>query len=980
MTTHWRHFGRSGRAATLFLLILAAPVLAQSPSTGAVRGLATDATGEPLADALVTLLAGETGVARQAMSDRDGVFRFPFAGAGEYELFVERIGFTPVRLQGLVVEAGRTLRLETALRAAPSAAVSVDTLVVQARSTARFGGSERVAMDLGLMPAPRMALPDLARGSVRVAADGSSEGLPGMFGGASLDGVLFRAVRHPDAPAGGLATSPLSSMGLARGEAVTNAVDVEWGRAGGGVIAGATRVGGPRSNLAASLLVAPGAMSLASAEVTGNESALSLLGSASWSGPVLGDSARAGAGVTLRRLEVPTAAAWPATPVATSLAGSLGEAGARYVRAEPAAENSAAGWAALDWMLGQSHRILLSGHAGTASTVPLMGSTPFGAAAATDVAGSASLRSAIGRSVTNDLRVSLTHSERDADTEFATPAAWLATEAIAFGGSTVPARSVETTVGVSNAVQLSRGAAGLKLGVDLSRSAHTHQHRRADAGIYHFGDVASFSSRRGALVRTEGPAPAASWGTPRPALFAQLALPAGNGVEVVMGVRADREAVPSGNVQSDTAWLRQTGIDNTAAPRASWNAAPRVGIHWDVDNAGRWIVSAGGGLFFDRIDPLLLADWQINDGSGTVRRVVGDVPWPSPGVAAGITARSLTVLAPDFVPPRTGRATGSISHILSAATSVSISGTVRRTDNLPRRTDLNLLPLPAFRDQHGRGVFGTPVQLGGLLAAQPGTGRRFDSHDEVAGITADGWSDFWGLELGVEHEPSPRLGLVARYAYGQARDNWVGAATGGWLATLPAGFDGSSAWAEGPSDFDVPHRLAAGVRVAGPAGTSFGLLYGFQSGRPFTPGYRAGVDAAATGFTGPEPAFVDAALPGMDELIRQWPCLQASSGRFAARNACRAAASHSVDATIGAALFRGTGRSASLVLELVDLLESRQRVPDAALLLVDPARQLQTDLAARTVNVPLLVNPGFGEPLPQRYPGRMLRLGVELNW
>jgi hypothetical protein len=186
--------------------------------------------------------------------------------------------------------------------------------------------------------------------------------------------------------------------------------------------------------------------------------------------------------------------------------------------------------------------------------------------------------------------------------------------------------------------------------------------------------------------------------------------------------------------------------------------------------------------------------------------------------------------------------------------------------------------------------------------------------------------------------------------------------------------------ADGPSDFDVPHRLVAGGTFRGPMGLRASALYRGESGRPFTPGFRAGVDADADGHAGNEVAFIDASLPGVAEVMAAHPCLQSSTGRFAARNSCRAAAVHTIDLSVGADLVRRGGTSIGLVAELVDMLGAHRRMPDSALYLIDESRQLTRDAAARTVNVPLIANPDFGAALPQRYPGRMLRLGVEVNW
>jgi hypothetical protein len=312
-----------------------------------------------------------------------------------------------------------------------------------------------------------------------------------------------------------------------------------------------------------------------------------------------------------------------------------------------------------------------------------------------------------------------------------------------------------------------------------------------------------------------------------------------------------------------------------------------------------------------------------------------------------------------------------------------MSGALRRTENLPRRTDLNLLQLPVARDQYNRAVFGTLTQQRGALAAQPGSNRRFQpnpEYEEVAGISADGRSEYWGITVGIEHELTTGAGFLARYTYGSTTDNWFAAREGGWTVPLPQRLDTGGDWADGTSDFDAPHRAVAGLVLSGPFGSNVSAVYRFQSGRPFTPGYRAGVDANGDGVARHDPAFVDASFPGMNDLLNEWPCLRDSSGRIAVRNSCRGEATHALDLSVGVRLLRIGNTAASIIVDAFDLLESESAQPDAALFLIDPSGTLTADPVARTVNVPLLLNPDFGSELVRPHAGRKIRLGFSLNW
>jgi hypothetical protein len=118
----------------------------------------------------------------------------------------------------------------------------------------------------------------------------------------------------------------------------------------------------------------------------------------------------------------------------------------------------------------------------------------------------------------------------------------------------------------------------------------------------------------------------------------------------------------------------------------------------------------------------------------------------------------------------------------------------------------------------------------------------------------------------------------------------------------------------------------------------------------------------------------------MDALISSWSCLRTSAGRFAERNACRTSVVHGLDINLTVPLIRFTSGAASLRLDVFDVLESSRDVPDAALYLIDPAADLVVDPVARTVTLPLIANERFGEPLPDRHSGRIVRVGFSINW
>jgi Carboxypeptidase regulatory-like domain len=84
------------RGACLCFILLASFVLAYGQSNTSLRGVITDPTGAVIPGAVVSLTNGATGFRRQSLSSEDGVYQFLQASPGNYQVTVEKAGFTTV--------------------------------------------------------------------------------------------------------------------------------------------------------------------------------------------------------------------------------------------------------------------------------------------------------------------------------------------------------------------------------------------------------------------------------------------------------------------------------------------------------------------------------------------------------------------------------------------------------------------------------------------------------------------------------------------------------------------------------------------------------------------------------------------------------------------------------------------------------------------------------------------------------------------
>jgi hypothetical protein len=253
----------------------------------------------------------------------------------------------------------------------------------------------------------------------------------------------------------------------------------------------------------------------------------------------------------------------------------------------------------------------------------------------------------------------------------------------------------------------------------------------------------------------------------------------------------------------------------------------------------------------------------------------------------------------------------------------------------------------------------------------------------VSALDPDGYSDYRGVTLGLEHPMGRFVRVSAAYTYSETSDNWLGGSYGGPYAELSPFPDSlaTTDWADSRSDLDVPHRLAVGLELAplGPRGFSLAALYRYRSGLPFTPGFAPGLDVNGDGSAN-DPAYVDDALPGMADVLAAWPCLRSQVGRFSERNACRDRDHRSLDLRLGLGPVTMGGHPVEIWIEATNLLEPEEAIRDRALYLVDAAAPLVTDPATGRVTVPLAVNPRFGMPIGYRGTGRTLWFGLRVGY
>jgi hypothetical protein len=655
------------------------------------------------------------------------------------------------------------------------------------------------------------------------------------------------------------------------------------------------------------------------------------------------------------------------------------------------------GFGRIDWRLSGDHYLRVGATAGATSD-GVDGMIPERAPYATAVEGSelgasATLSSRLGRSVGHELRMGFDRADRDysasdpAGLAGAAAATLIASGPLGLGDRPgAPRSTVQSTMRLSSALHLGGAIHRVKLGVELGRSSYESTFDAASSNRFVFADLDEFAAGQGLFTGFQGSALGTSFTVPAAALFLQDTWTPIAGVSLLAGLRWDTERLPTSEIQLNDGWLERTGIDNRDAPESVGGFSPRAALTWDVGQRHEWVVRASGGAHVGRLLPELVSQSLSLDAGLAVSRGVGDMgSWPAAPAAdvAPVIGTRLAILDPDARAPRTTRGSAGVSRYLGAGTSLHLSGTVRRTDFLPRRSDLNLMDEPLFEDQYGRPVYGDLEMTGGLLGAAGVSNRRFVDVERVDLTSTDGWSEYRAVTAAIERTASVGLTLLGSYTFSSTRDNWSSRFP---LEGAIDPFPGDSAlagWTESTSDLDAPHRAVLGAQLRLPAVPALSLagVYRFRSGLPFTPGFGRAIDANGDGFRGNDPAYVDGGIAGMDELFGEFSCLREQQGGFAERNSCRGEARQSLDLRLAFQLSAGDRLAGELFVDGLDLVRSGGGdYPDPALYMLDPAGLLERDAAAGSVTVPLVVNPRFGEPLAGTAPGRTLRIGVRINY
>jgi hypothetical protein len=927
-------------------LALTGVAQAQSLTFGQLEGVVRDGARRVVANAEVRVEDRSSGAVRFTLTARDGSFRFVSLPAGRYDVSVEALGYRPVVHLDIDVGAGREALLEPVIRVAAPPVTTIDT--VQRRGDHSSSSDWLVERGYADLVGTRRLIGEVA-GLSTIADQNSIEGLPWRYTEAMVEGSRVAYVGAPGGLGTDGATLALPTRAFSAARIGGLGYDVEVGGSGVGVAATSQRGGRVPTTR---IITEGGTANLGAAFAA--------------SGPIQGDTAQVSFGADYQRSTLA-----PLDSVAEN---------------DERTDERVSAFGRLDWQPGDRIAITARASGSRYTSAGAAEQVGLGAAfgneyEAIGLQAGVNIHARLSQKVATEWRLSSEIGDATGRGAGGLPRTFTATGSelgSAIGGPFEDSRSTSRITGL---LHWDLGAHRIKAGVSGALHQHDARSVRDSDGLFTFGEYVDGDplSQTGAWRGVEVESFAGQFRTAETSFLLQDAWRLADGFTVTVGGRMDNVRLPLGRIEANNAWLGATGLDNTANTKPGSRISPRVGIRWELGTAREWIIEGGGGVFHDLPDRRDIAEALTLDRAADVRLGVGDMSsWPmAPSAAnAPVVGQTLTMLGPDFEGPRTQRLSLGITRRLGSW-STSLGGVYRHTDLLSRRRDLNLLDGPSGADQYGRPLYGQLQQDNSLVTALPGSNRRFGGFDAAHVLEATGYSSFWGVTAGLERVREEGVSLGLSYTYSKTTDNVPGFASTR-ISPFPDGLAGED-WSEGTSDLDIPHRLMVAADWAASSAVRLGVVYRLRSGTPFTPGVRGGVDANGDGDWNNDPAFIDATLAGMPEVLEEWSCLQDDVGTFASRNSCRSELVHRLDVRVALRLGQLTIGRLDLLLEGLNVTAGVRGPVDRALFSVDPTGALSTNPLTGVTTVPYVVNPNFGKIFSDRSTGVLWRVGVRVT-
>ena len=815
-----RPLSRCSSLALISLLLLSnvgAVAFAQSQSAnGSIEGSITDSNGAAVPDAKVSARHRQTGLTRDAMTNTDGLYRLLLLPVGDYDVTIDKQGFTSMKREAIKIEVGQKLTLDIQLGAAGASetvnvtaeAPVVETTRTQVSSTvneravANLPANGRNFIDFVLLT-PGVTLDRTRSGDLSFAGQrGTLNSL--QIDGADNNNTFFGQTLGRTGS--GRAPYQFSQDAVQEFQVNSNGYSAEFGRAGGAVINVVTKSGGNQFHGSIFEFYRDKALN---ANTTFNNAAgrnaagkeirprLALVAhqfGGSFSGPIVKDKAFFFFDYDGQRRQDPIDLVLGGTRV-----GSTDPNFAAQQSALAQIATRAGSYARVlnqdvylfkgDWQFSKSNHFTgrynrqnftgIAQENSAATGIPTTTSAleHSGSSLVTTDTLTLSLSSVLTERMVNEARFQWARDKEPGTANSDEP------ETIILQGGTVvqlgrnnfsPRETTEKRYQFIDNVSYSRGRHGLKAGVDVNIENILNFFPGLFGGSYTFNSLADFANRRPAFFQQSFPGAGTTGPTTNPDIrefsaFAQDDWRVSPRLTLNFGVRYDLQKLKSPEITNPDAGLAALGIDTGQVNRDNNNFGPRLGFAWNPLKSEKMVVRGGYGIFFARTPAIMLATATSNNGIQVINvRFTGAAMPTYPArftslQSGGTTAApSIYVFAKDFVSPYVQQWSLGTECQLFKDTALTVSYLGVKGTHLQRTRDINLLPpVPiAIPDPNGNNL--TFLRF---------PGRRLANFARISLFDSTANSIYHGLTVQLNKRFSQSFQLMAAYTYSRALDD-----------------------------------------------------------------------------------------------------------------------------------------------------------------------------------------------------------------
>jgi len=375
----------------------------------------------------------------------------------------------------------------------------------------------------------------------------------------------------------------------------------------------------------------------------------------------------------------------------------------------------------------------------------------------------------------------------------------------------------ETTikrVQLIDVMSLTHGKHSLKFGADFNFDRIFNFFPGLFSGQYTFNSYALFASNTPAAFTQNFPGEGTTGGTTNPdmneyGLFVQDDWRISPKLTLNLGLRYDLQDLADPTVRNPSAALAAVGLDTTTAVRDRNNFAPRFGFSYAFDE--KTVLRGGYGIFFGRTPAIMLGTAHSQNGIQVtgVNLNCTLVPNPclvypnifsAPPTTGGVNP-SLYLFANDFAQPYVQQGRLGVERELFANTSLSVSYLYFRGVHVGRTRDINLgAPVPTTVTDPAGQTF--TVLRHPVARPIPGFAR-------ISLFESTGDSRYNALAMELRRRFTRGFQFIAAYTFSDSNDNRpdqtmvvVGADD---AKGLQNNLDINGDW--GRSDLDIRHRF-----------------------------------------------------------------------------------------------------------------------------------------------------------------------------